>query len=341
LEDGSFQRNKHWSAMMRVGLALGLAGSDPKQDVHLVKAAETAGFDTVSVGELARDVFVSAALVAMASSRMRVYAGVATWARPPVLTATSTATVDRVADARFTLGLGAMPAAWSERWYGIDALRPVARMREYVEVVRRALAAFDGATCDFSGAYFAVDGYQRFERPVRRRVPISLAATQPGMARLAGEIADGVLFNLIHTASWLRDRLLPAVAAGEQGRRIERGIMVRCAVHPDADAAVEMIRPSLGLYLGVPYFYTIAQQSGYDLAATKRLTAEGDVGRALSAIPVAFIRELSLVGTPDECRRQLSRYEGLVDWVLLVPPTGAGAPPVPSSVHAIIDVFGR
>ena len=320
---------------MRVGLTVGLAGSRPRDDVALVRAAETAGFDTVSVGEAGRDSFVQATLVAGASQRLRVYSGVATWTRPPLVTATALATVDRIADGRYTLGLGTMPAAWNTDRYGIDPRRPLERMREYLAAVRAVLAA-GGDPVEVDGERFMISGFRWPEPPVRSDPPIHLAATRAGMARLAGEVADGVLFNVVHTAEWLREVLVPAAEAS--GRCIERGVMLRCAVTADEAAGLEALRRSLRLYLGVPYLYEVARAAGHDLSAVQQAADAGDP-EAWRAFPESFVRACGMVGSPEACREQLGRYDGLVDWVLLCPPGGLDAAELHAASLAIVEAF--
>ena len=324
---------------MRFGLAVGLAGSAPSDDVDLVGAAEAGGFDTVSVGEAGRDTFVQATLVATASRRLRVYSGIAAWTRPPLVTATAMATVDRIAEGRYTLGLGTMPAAWNTERYGIDPSHPLDRMREYVDVLRRVMTAGEGPV-EVAGPRFRVSGFRWPEPPVRAAPPIHLAATRPGMARLAGEVADGVLFNVLHTAGWMRDVLGPAVADGAAGRTVEQGVMVRCAVTDDEDAGLHALRRSLRLYLEVPYLYEVAEATGHDLSAVRERVDAGDPD-AWRALPEGFVRACSLLGSAAACRDQAARYEGLVDWVLLVGPGGLGAVAQRAASMRIIEAFAR
>jgi alkanesulfonate monooxygenase SsuD/methylene tetrahydromethanopterin reductase-like flavin-dependent oxidoreductase (luciferase family) len=322
---------------MRLGLTVGLTGGSPDADEDVVRAAEHAGFDTISVGEAGLDTFAAATAVALWSRHVRVYSGIATWVRPPVLTALSAATVDRFARGRYTLGLGTMPAAWNRDFYGIDAARSLHRMGEYVAVVRGSLRAHSGAALDYDGRFFQVRGYRRPVPPERDDLPLHLAATRPGMARLAGEVADGVLFNLLHTTEWIRDVLGPAVDAA--GRRVERGVMVRCAVGERTEA-LAMLRASLRTYLRVPYFYDVAEACGYDLAVTRQHVAAGDDAAALEAVPDELLTAMGLAGSPHDCVAQLARYADLVDWVLLAPPGVLAGDALHRQSLEIVGTFG-
>lgn len=322
---------------MRFGLATGLVGMTPQTLQQLAIAAEDAGLDTISVGEAGRDSFAMASAVALASSRVRVLTGVATWARPPVLTATSAATVDLLSGGRYELGLGTMPKAWNSDHYSIDYDRPLERMRDYVQVVRGALQAHSGKVLDHAGSHFTVRAYHRMDPPPREDLPIHLAATRPAMARLAGEIADGVLFNAVHTTDWVRQQLVPAVRAS--GRDVEFGVMVRCIIEEDPDLQRAHLARSFGLYLQVPYFYEIAQAAGHDLSEARKLATANRLDDARDALPDIALQQMALCGSPAVVRHQATRYDGLVDWVLLTPPGGLDDAGLADHSTRIIDTF--
>lgn len=303
---------------MRLGLVVGVAGMDLREGLAVARAAEDAGVDAIAVGEAAYDTFAAAAAVATVTSRAAVVSGVATWVRPPVATARAATTVDELAGGRYVLGLGTMPAAWNTRFYGLPADHPRERMREYVAVVRAAWAAHSGRTADVDGRYHRVEGYSRMAPPLRDDPPLVLAATRPGMAALAGEVADGVLYNVVCTPSWIAERLAPVVAAA--GRPLARAVMVRCIVDDDEPRALDRARRSFALYRDVPYFAEVAADAGGD----------GD----------DLYRQLCLIGPPAACREQLVRYDGLVDRMDLAPPGGLDARELRAQYEALLDVIG-
>jgi 5,10-methylenetetrahydromethanopterin reductase len=235
---------------------------------------------------------------------------VTTWTRPPVTTASAAVTLAELAGERFVLGLGTMPDAWNRDHYGIDPAHPVARMREYVEFVRGAYAATPDHPFSRDGRFFAVRDFARsWPDPLPPLPPIHLAATRPGMARLAGEVADGVLYNVVHTQAWIRDVLSPALAEGAKSRQdshVERGVMVRVVVHEPGgrERALEEARIAVTPYLRVPYLATVLQHHGW--------TPADATGAALE--------ELVQIGTADQLLDKLHAYRDLVDWLLLAPP---------------------
>ena len=224
-------------------------------------------------------------------------------------TATAAVTLMELTEGRFELGLGTMPEAWNRDHYGIDPSHAVERMREYVEFVRGACSATAERPLTRDGRFFSVRGFARtWPVPTPSAPRIHLAATRPNMARLAGQVADAVLFNVIHTRAWIRDVLLPAVAEGERLRRgvhVERGVMVRVVVHKPGgrQAALEQARLAVAPYVPVPYLAPVLQHHGWsaDEATTKAL------------------EELVQIGTVEELTDKLRSYSDLVDWILLAP----------------------
>ena len=315
---------------MNLGISLSLAHIPLIRAMPLAALAERNGFTTVSVGEAAHDSFAAATAMAIATSSVRIMTGVTTWVRPPILTATAAATVDEISGGRFTLGLGTMPEHWNRDHYGVDPSKPLERMREYVSVVRQSLACAPGSPLDFSGQRFQVRGHRRASAPVRSDIPIVLAATRAGMARLAGSIADGVYLNVIHTADGVRNFLLPAVGRGleESGREVEsceRILMLRCSISDDAELAWFQLRNSLRMYLGVPYLVDVAAGAGFDISGAIAMAQQGKVDEALRALPIELIQQMGVAGTVEQCAKQLARYHGLVDTIVFAPPSGLGA----------------
>lgn len=300
---------------------------------RLAAAAEQAGSAMLGVGEARHDSLAAAAMLVCATNRVPVMTAVTTWARSPVSAAVGALTLAEMSQGRFTLGLGTMPAAWNRDFHGIDPTRPLARLREYVAVVRAAARAWAGSPAHFSGEFFRVDGYGTHRAdPPAYEVPIHLAATRPAMARLAAQIGDGVIVNVVHTPRWLRERVLAGLAEGDalSGRRAHRTVMLRVAVHDGSlagraqamsDAGASLIR-----YRQVPYFREIAAAEGLD---PDRLDHEDIVTRFVA------------VGTVDEILNRLATYRGDVDAVLLTPASGLTPQRETSTYEAILTMVAQ
>jgi 5,10-methylenetetrahydromethanopterin reductase len=303
--------------MPELGVCLAVPPLPFAEHRRLAVAAEDAGAARLAVGEARYDSLAAAALLIGATSRIPIMTAVTTWSRSPVSMAVGAVTLAEMSGGRFTLGLGTMPAAWNRDFHGIDPARPLARLREYVAVVRAAARAWASAPADVSGEFFRVRGYgiDRAEPP-GYEIPVHLAATRPPLARLAAEIGDGVILNVVHTPQWLREAVLPALAEGDAiaGRRAYRTLMLRIAVHDgtarDRARALTEASASLVRYRSVPYFREIAMAEGL---SPDRLDDEELVTRFVA------------VGTVDELAARVGSHRDEVDTILLTPASGLTA----------------
>src|SRR5262245_13716791 len=199
-------------------------------------AAEDAGLDSIWHVEIQREPFVPLTAIAARTKGIRLGTGVVIWARSPVLASLIAANLDELSGGRFLYGLGTGPPDWNRRFHGMGYERPVRRIREYVDVMRGAWkAAHDGSTFDYDGELYRVERYERSLRQERERVPIFLAAVQSRMCALAGEIADGVLFNVLSTPRYVREYALPhmergAARVGRDVNDVERAAAITAAV---------------------------------------------------------------------------------------------------------------
>lgn len=280
---------------IRLGVALSVPGLELADAITYAGRLEAAGVDTIGVGEATWDGYVSAAAMAVATRSTRIMSAVASWHHPPALAARAAARVHGLAPGRYVLGLGAgVPNTRDQQ------ARPLSRMRSYLAAVRGDMA--------FPG------------------LPVHLAAARPGMARLAGEVADGVLISRVHTIDWLRKVIAPAVEDGEKtsSRRIERGVLVRCAVTDDREAAIRSLRDEVSR--SSPQLLTEVAAVGAREPSEAEHLSDG------------FVSEMCVVGAPEECYQQIRRYEGLVDWISLFP----GGDPVPrTAVDTVVEMIER
>jgi 5,10-methylenetetrahydromethanopterin reductase len=194
---------------------------------RLAAAAEAAGFDSVFIAEGHGDALALCHPVIAATSTARVGTAIANAAlRPPVLAAKTAAQLDQASDGRFLLGLGVANDVMNGR-FGLTPFPPLGMVAEYVAVVRAVLA---GDPAGFAGQQFRTGMVPLDSPPVRRDLPIYLAALGPRMLELAGRIADGVILNLMSPAQAGRAAGLvraAAVAAGRGAGAVE----IACVVH--------------------------------------------------------------------------------------------------------------
>ena len=180
-----------------------------QETIDFAAKAEDAGAESLWTTELGRDAFVPLAGMAAACTRARLGTGVAIFARPPALTEISAMSMAELTEGRFVLGLGTAPPAWNENWHGLPYRRPVQRMREYVEAIRLMWTANPESPIDYEGEIITIRDYRRVLAPPCEPPPIYLAAVQPAMLQLTGEMADGLLANLLNTPRYFTDIVHP------------------------------------------------------------------------------------------------------------------------------------
>src|SRR5947209_12418111 len=299
-----------------------------EEEIELGISVEDAGLDSVWHVEIQREPVVPLTAIAARTKRIRLGTGVAIWARSPVLASLVAANLAELSCGRFLYGLGTGPPDWNRRFHGMGYERPARRIREYVEVMRGAWkAAYDGSTFDYDGEIYRVEGYQRSLRQERERIPIVLAAVQQRMCELVGEIADGVLLNVLSTPRYVREFALPhlergAARAGRTAASVERAAAITAAVDTDASEARRWARHHIAFYSVIPYFDVMFELHGFqrEAAAIREAAAQGDPAGMIAAVSDEMIDTFAIAGTPDECRSQLGEWADL-DLAVLFPPT--------------------
>ncbi|HEV3229010.1 MAG TPA: LLM class flavin-dependent oxidoreductase, partial [Solirubrobacteraceae bacterium] len=279
------------------------------QALERVRLAESLGYESVWVTQLAaRDALTVITAYALSTERVRVGTGVVPiYTRTPATMAQTAATIDELSGGRMNLGLGVSHRPVVEHWHGHEIHRPVAEMREYVTIVRAILAGEDPPAGERWRTSFHFMGLDP-----RPQLPIYMAALSPGMLRLAGEIADGVVLWLC-TPEYIRDVVVPKVAEGRErtGRTLDGFDLVAAvpaAATDDVDAALAAMRGELLPYFALPFYRAMIERSGYGDEIAAFDASGGDVEAMRAAISDRFLEDLTAIGTEEDVRRGLERY---------------------------------
>ncbi|TYB64283.1 LLM class flavin-dependent oxidoreductase [Nonomuraea sp. PA05] len=307
------------------------------------RAAEQAGAEVVWVPELHRSATVSAAAVAGALTRAGVGTAVTlAFTRSPLVTALEALDLDELTGGRLVLGLGTGTRRLNEDWHNVAWDRPLTRLRETVEVIRAVVA---GGPMAYEGECqrLHAPGFRRPYEPVRTRVPIYLAAVGPQLTRLAGRIGDGWLSHELCSPAYLRERVLPNLSAGLDGRdRKEFDVVVSacCSLDPDPAAARRRAAGTLAFYAGVATYRDFF--AFHDLAAEHAAAVAAFRAGERPGVPDHMIDPLVLAGTPDQVAGRLARYEGLADTVKLTPAVHGNTPgQIRRNQARIIELIGQ
>ncbi len=309
---------------MRLGLSLGYQTpwSTPADHLALAKEADQLGYAVVWAAE-AYGSDAPSILAWIAGQTERIDLGSAVMqipARTPAATAMTAATIDTLSGGRFRLGLGVSGPQVSEGWHGVPFAKPLGRTREYVDIVKLALAR---KPVVYDGDHHCLplpDGPGKALRlgfhPIREHIPVYLAAVGPKNLELAGEIADGwlaVFFAPEHAAE-----SLSAIAKGRGGNLDGFDVVpsVPVAVDDDLAACADLLRPHAALYVGgmgsreQNFYNQLAVRMGYADAAKRvqDLYLDRRPREAAAAVPQDFIDATSLIGPVDRIADRLRAY---------------------------------
>jgi F420-dependent oxidoreductase-like protein len=277
-----------------------------------VELAERLGYESAYLTHIAaRDSLTTLMAYASRTERIRLGTGVMPiYSRAPVTTAMSAATVDEFSNGRLILGLGVSHRPTVEGWYGDEIGKPVKEMREYVEIVRAIFRGEDPPEGERFRSGFHFMGYE-----ARDDIPIYIAALSPGMLRLAGEIADGVILWLCNS-EYVRDVIVPEVTKGREraGRPLEGFDIVAAvpsAVTSDPDDARAKLRGELVRYFSLPFYRAMIERSGFgeDIAGFDEGMQSGGPEAAIAAISDRFLSVLAAIGSAEEAAESLRRYQ--------------------------------
>jgi F420-dependent oxidoreductase-like protein len=315
---------------MRLALSLNYSGATLALDLDKVLEAERLGYDSVwSAEAYGSDAVSPAAWLAARTSRIHVGTGIMQIpARTPAMTAMTAMTLDALSGGRFRLGLGVSGPQVVEGWHGQPFGKPLAKTREYVEVVRAVLKR--DKPLEFRGEYYQIPyagpGATGLGKPLRSilhgraTLPIYLAAVGPKNVALAAEIADGwipVFFSARRIAmfrEWLNEGFK---TGGRAPERFDIMPMVSVVVGPDVAACRALVKPRVALYVGGMgargrnFYNDIARRYGYEDAAKtiQDLYLAGKKAEAEAAVPDALVDEVALCGPKERIRDALAEWK--------------------------------
>jgi F420-dependent oxidoreductase-like protein len=319
---------------MKLGLTLGYWMAQPPADaLEKMLEAERLGFDTVFTAEAwGSDAFTPLAWHGAQTSKIRLGTSIVQIsARTPASVAMHTLTLDHLSGGRVVLGLGVSGPQVVEGWYGQPFGKPLARTREYVNIVRQVLAREGPVTSDGPHYSLPYDGpgalglgkpLKPIVHPLRADVPILLGAEGPKNVAMTAEIADGWLpiYYSPKVASMYNEWLGEGFArAGARTTRENFEIATNCTVvvTDDIDGTLEVMKPMLGFYIGgmgakdMNFHKQVFARMGYEAEADEiqDLFFAGERDKAIAAVPAQMAADISLVGPAAKIRDDLAMWE--------------------------------
>ena len=326
---------------MRLGLNVGYWGirGSGADDLALVLEAERLGYSVVWAAEAYGSDAVSV-LAYLAGKTSTIDLGSAVLqipARTPTMTAMTAATLDTLSDGRFRLGLGVSGPQVSEGWHGVRFAKPLARTREYVDIVNLALSRqrvkYDGETYRLPLPDGPGKALHLMVHPARSHIPIYLAAIGPKNVELAGEIADGwqpVFFAPEHAEVHLQNLRTGRAKAGRDLADFDISASVPINVGDDLRACADPVRPYAALYLGgmgsreQNFYNALATRMGFgdDAAEVQRLFLDRQYDAASAAVPFEFVDHTSLLGPVERIADRMHAYAAAGVTTLSLAPYG-------------------
>lgn len=292
----------------------------------VARDAQSAGFDGLLFTEGGRTAYLSAAAAALAAPGLELSTGVAVaFPRSPMVTAATAWELQETTGGRFRLGLGTQVRTHVVRRYSAPYDPPGPRLRDYVQAVKACFAAFRGAPLDYHGTFYELTflSPQWSPGPIDAPDPtVDIAAVNPWMLRMAGQVADGVHVHPIGEPGYLRRTVLPNVADG--ARSVGRDPASVALIVPvmtivgdtEAERARERehLRGMLAFYGSTPNYAFIWDDAGFE-GTTPRIRERqkaGDLAGMAAQITDAHLAAFTVEATWDGLADALlARYGGL------------------------------
>ncbi len=317
---------------MRLGLMTGYSGAKIELPMDVIREADRLGVYAVWTAEAYGSDAVTP-LAWMGAQTERIHLGTAIMqmpARTPANTAMTAMTLDQLSGGRFLLGLGLSGPQVVEGWHGVSYGKPLAKTREYVQIVRDIFKREKPLVHD--GEYYQIP-YQGADatglgKPLksilhgRADMPIYLAAIGPKNVQLCAEIADGwlpIFFSPEHYDSVYKSQVEAGFAAAGNGKSLAK-FDIAPTVQVMMDDSVEVcwnaLKPGLALYIGGMgakgrnFYNDLAMRYGFEEAATQiqELYLSGDKAGAVSAVPNELVDAVALCGSKARIKDRLALW---------------------------------
>ena len=309
---------------LKLGLQLGYWGAQAPTDLQPVaQEAERLGFDSIWTAEAwGSDAFTPLAWIAAHTSKIKLGTAVVQLsARTPTATAMAALTLDHLSGGRLILGLGVSGPQVVEGWYGQPFAKPLARTREYIDIIRQVLRR-DGPVASpgphyplpytGEGAWGLGKPLRAITHPLRSEIPIFMGAEGPKNVALAAEIADGWL--PLYYSPYRQEVYADSLAKARPGFEVAQFVMVNML--DDVKAALMPVKAMLSFYVGgmgakkKNFHMELMGRMGFEAEAVKiqDLFFEGKREEAMAVVPDEFADEISLVGSEARIRDRLAAW---------------------------------
>jgi F420-dependent oxidoreductase-like protein len=307
---------------LKLGYTVGYwpSSGPPENAQEAILKAEKLGYDSLWTAEAyGSDALTPLAWWGSHTERLNLGTAIAQLsARTPAATAMAAITMDHLSGGRFILGLGVSGPQVVEGWYGASFAKPLARTREYIEILRRIFARKEPVV--FEGEHYALPlpgtelgkPLKSIVRPLREDIPIYLAAQGPKNIALATELCQGWL--ALFYSPYATDIYADALAGADEDFQVVATVPL--IVHDDVEEAANFLRPMYALYFGgmgareANFHANVPIRMGYEGEVRKIQDAylDGRKDEAAAAVPTELVQKLALIGPADKIRHDLEAW---------------------------------
>lgn len=308
-------------------------GPKVKVNMDLLKHAESLGYDSAWTAEAwGNDAVTTATWVAAQTTKLKVGTAIMQMpARSPAMTAMTATTLNQLSEGRFMLGLGPSGPQVVEGWHGVPYGKPLARTKEYIEIIRKIWAREEPLT--FQGEHYSIpytgEGTTNLGKPLKSilhgdpSIPIYTASISPNGLACAAEVADGVI-PMMYDPERYSELLQPsfekgfAKAVGEKSlANFDVMVGVTVIVSDDVEKAMMPVKANIAQYVGgmgardKNFYNDYAKRMGFVEAAEEiqNLFLSGKKAEAIAAVPTELVDAVHLVGPEGKIRERLQAWK--------------------------------